>query len=69
MPTESAKRPVSPWIFWVHAGTRVRVEEGFRTITDAVKLAGGTNPKPTYSQLVYNWLSTSGTAGADHGAG
>ncbi|KAM7202262.1 P-loop containing nucleoside triphosphate hydrolase protein [Rhypophila sp. PSN 637] len=30
------------WVFWVHAGTQTRVEEGFRAIADA---------------LVYGWLS------------
>ncbi len=37
---------------------RVRaVEEGLRTIADAVKLAGRNQPKADIPQLVYNWLS------------
>ncbi|EAQ88760.1 hypothetical protein CHGG_05379 [Chaetomium globosum CBS 148.51] len=45
------------WVFWVHAGTQARVEEGFRTIADAVKLAGRNQPKADIPQLVYSWLS------------
>ena len=45
------------WVFWVHAGTQERVEEGFRTIADAVKLPGRNQPKADISQIVYSWLS------------
>ncbi|KAK4139101.1 kinesin light chain [Dichotomopilus funicola] len=45
------------WVFWVHAGTKARVEEGFRMIADAVKLAGRNQPKADISRLVYSWLS------------
>ncbi|KAK4148826.1 kinesin light chain [Chaetomidium leptoderma] len=45
------------WVFWVHAGTKVRVEEGFRMIADAVKLPGRNQPKANIPQLVYGWLS------------
>jgi tetratricopeptide (TPR) repeat protein len=45
------------WVFWVHAGTQARVEEGFRAIADAVKLYGRNQPKADIPQLVYNWLS------------
>jgi hypothetical protein len=45
------------WVFWVHAGTQARVEEGFRTIADAVKLPGRNQPKADIPQLVYGWLS------------
>ncbi len=47
----------STWVFWVHAGTQARVEEGFRTIADAVKLPGRNQPKADIPQLVYGWLS------------
>ncbi|KAK4172406.1 hypothetical protein QBC36DRAFT_390435 [Triangularia setosa] len=40
------------WVFWVHAGTQARVEEGFRTIANAVKLAGRNRPKVNIPQLV-----------------
>ncbi|KAB5569902.1 hypothetical protein GE09DRAFT_1283104 [Coniochaeta sp. 2T2.1] len=58
-----ARRSRSPpgqpgtWVFWVHAGTQARVEEGFRAIADAVKLPGRNQPKADIPQLVYNWLS------------
>ncbi|SPO02479.1 uncharacterized protein DNG_05152 [Cephalotrichum gorgonifer] len=45
------------WIFWIHAGKRARVEEGFRTIADTVKLAGRNRPKADIPLLVQNWLS------------
>ena len=45
------------WVFWVHAGTQARVEEGFRTIANAVKLPGWNQPKADIPQLVYCWLS------------
>ncbi|KAL8364795.1 hypothetical protein RB595_003867 [Gaeumannomyces hyphopodioides] len=45
------------WIFWVHAGTQARVEEGFRAIADAVKLPGRDQPKADILQLVCYWLS------------
>ena len=44
-------------MFWVHAGTQARVEEGFRTIADTVKLPGRNQPKADILQLVYGWLS------------
>ena len=33
------------WVFWVYAGTQARVEEGFRTIADTIKLSGRNQPK------------------------
>ncbi|KAK3364216.1 P-loop containing nucleoside triphosphate hydrolase protein, partial [Lasiosphaeria hispida] len=45
------------WVFWVHAGTQARVDEGFGTIADAVKLPGRNQPKADIPQLVYSWLS------------
>ena len=45
------------WVFWVHAGMKARVEEGFRTIADAVKLPSRNEPKANLPQLVYGWLS------------
>ena len=52
-----AARQSDTWVFWVHAGTQARVEEGFRTIADAVKLPGLNQPKANILQLVYSWLS------------
>ena len=45
------------WVFWVHAGTRARAEEGFKTIADTVKLVGRNQPTADIPQLVYSWLS------------
>lgn len=45
------------WIFWVHAGPQARVEEGFRTIADTVKLPGRKQPEADIPQLVYSWMS------------
>ncbi|EAQ93491.1 hypothetical protein CHGG_01726 [Chaetomium globosum CBS 148.51] len=45
------------WVFWVHAGTQARVEEGFRKIADNVKLPGRNQPGADIPQLVYGWLS------------
>ncbi|KAL8310426.1 hypothetical protein RB597_010317 [Gaeumannomyces tritici] len=53
----TAEEATERWIFWIHAGTQARVEEGFRTIADAVKLPGRNQPKADIPQLVYSWLS------------
>ncbi len=45
------------WVFWVHAGTQARVEQGFRMIADAVKLPGRKQPQADIRELVYGWLS------------
>ncbi|RYP50881.1 hypothetical protein DL769_010894 [Monosporascus sp. CRB-8-3] len=44
------------WAFWVHAGTRARVEEGFKTIADAAKIPGRNQPNADILQLVCQWL-------------
>ncbi|TGJ81185.1 hypothetical protein E0Z10_g7582 [Xylaria hypoxylon] len=44
------------WVFWVHAETLARVEEGFKSIADAVKIPGRNQPKADILQLVYQWL-------------
>jgi hypothetical protein len=43
-------------VFWVHAGTRARVEEGYRRIADTTKMDGWDNPKADLLRLVRNWL-------------
>lgn len=45
------------WVFWIHAGTQARIEEGFRTIAEIVKLAGRKQPKADIPFLVQNWLA------------
>ncbi|KAI1302224.1 P-loop containing nucleoside triphosphate hydrolase protein [Xylaria venustula] len=44
------------WVFWVHASTRLRVEQGFRLIADAVRIPGRDQPETDILQLVYRWL-------------
>ncbi|KAI0968709.1 P-loop containing nucleoside triphosphate hydrolase protein [Xylaria arbuscula] len=44
------------WVFWVHAETLARVEEGFKSIADAVKIPGRNQPTADIPQLVYQWL-------------
>ncbi|RMZ89960.1 hypothetical protein DV736_g2790, partial [Chaetothyriales sp. CBS 134916] len=51
------ERVTRVWVFWVHASTQARVEEGFRAIADAVKLPGREEPKANIPHLLYDWLS------------
>ncbi|KAI8624325.1 P-loop containing nucleoside triphosphate hydrolase protein [Xylariaceae sp. FL1651] len=44
------------WVFWVHAETLARVEEGFKSIADAVKIPNRNQPKADIPQLVRQWL-------------
>ncbi|KAL8364594.1 hypothetical protein RB595_003740 [Gaeumannomyces hyphopodioides] len=53
----TAEETPNIWIFWIHAGTQARVEEGFRAIANAVKLPGRNQLKADVLQLVYGWLS------------
>ena len=50
------ERATRGWLFWIHAGTRARVDEGFQAIADAVKLPEQGQPKADIPQLVYSWL-------------
>ncbi|KAL8290752.1 hypothetical protein RB597_008822 [Gaeumannomyces tritici] len=45
------------WIFWIHAATQARAEEGFRDIADTVKLPGRNKPDANIPKLVHSWLS------------
>ncbi|KZM28507.1 uncharacterized protein EKO05_0006017 [Ascochyta rabiei] len=44
------------WVFWVHAGTRARFEDGFRRIAEATKMDGWDDSKVDVLRLVRNWL-------------
>ena len=44
------------WVFWVHAGTQARFEEGFRRIAEATRMDGWDNPKADILRLVRSWL-------------
>ncbi|KAF2807493.1 TPR-like protein [Mytilinidion resinicola] len=49
-------RSPETWVFWVHASTAARIEQGYRDIADQVKLAGRNDPKADVFKLVHNWL-------------
>lgn len=53
----AAEATACKWVFWVHAGTRARIDEGFRAIADAVKIPGREHPQANIPQLIYSWLS------------
>ena len=50
-----AKSPQT-WVFWVHASTRARFDEGYKMIADALKLRGRNDPQTNILQLVAGWL-------------
>ncbi|KAJ9155620.1 TPR-like protein [Pleurostoma richardsiae] len=46
------------WVFWIHAATRARFEEDFRTIADLVKLPGRQQAGDDLPRLIRLWLSS-----------
>ncbi|KAN0082303.1 P-loop containing nucleoside triphosphate hydrolase protein [Elaphomyces granulatus] len=44
------------WVFWVHASSAARFQEGYREIAERAKIAGWDNPEANILQLVNNWL-------------
>ncbi|OCL05553.1 TPR-like protein [Glonium stellatum] len=50
------ERAPQTWIFWVHASTAARFEEGYRAIAEKAKLHGRDDPKTNILRLVYQWL-------------
>ncbi|KAK1763950.1 P-loop containing nucleoside triphosphate hydrolase protein [Phialemonium atrogriseum] len=52
--------PSKSWVFWIHANTAARVQEGFKAIADAAKVRGRNEPKADILQLVYRWLCNEG---------
>lgn len=52
--TRAASSP--PWVFWVHAGSPGRFEEGYRRIAEATKMEGWNSSKSDVLPLVRNWL-------------
>ncbi|KAF2726975.1 hypothetical protein EJ04DRAFT_479753, partial [Polyplosphaeria fusca] len=50
-----AAKPAT-WVFWVHAGTRARFEEAYRSIADRLELPGRNDPNNNVLVLVRNWL-------------
>ncbi|KAK3898337.1 hypothetical protein C8A05DRAFT_47313 [Staphylotrichum tortipilum] len=55
--TRSTSDNPSPPLAWPSWAWAARVEEGFRTIADAVKLPSRNQSKADIPQLVYGWLS------------
>ena len=45
------------WVFWVHASSAARFEEGYRKIAERAKIAGWDNPEADVLRLVNSWLS------------
>ncbi|KAI9855044.1 MAG: hypothetical protein M1813_000588, partial [Trichoglossum hirsutum] len=45
------------WVFWVHASSIARFEEGYRKIAERAKLPGWDQPDVDILRLVYSWLS------------
>ncbi|ETS73709.1 hypothetical protein PFICI_14655 [Pestalotiopsis fici W106-1] len=44
------------YVFWVHAGTRARFEEAYRSIADSLELPRRHDPGVDVLRLVYDWL-------------
>ena len=44
------------WVFWVHAGTQARFEEGYQRIAEVTRMDGWDNPKADVLRLVCRWL-------------
>ncbi|KAK7928766.1 hypothetical protein PG985_005764 [Apiospora marii] len=48
----SSQKNEDIWVFWVHAGTRTRIEEDFKKIADVVKIPGRNQPNADIPQLL-----------------
>ena len=44
------------WVFWIHASSKARIEEGYRRIAEAIGLSGWDDPKVDILQLVRAWM-------------
>ncbi|GAP84978.2 putative kinesin light chain [Rosellinia necatrix] len=51
-----SEQNIQNWVFWVHAATRARIDEGFKAIADAAKIRGRDQPNVNIVQLVCQWL-------------
>src|SRR6201999_229442 len=45
------------WVFWVHACSAARFNEGYAKIASRMKIPGHDKPEANILQLVSNWLS------------
>jgi hypothetical protein len=60
---------LTTWVFWVHAGTQARFEEGYRRIAETTRMDGWDNPKADVLRLVRSWLCDEGCAMRRTGGG
>ena len=44
------------WVFWVHASSTARIEEGYRKVAQVANLTGWEDPKVDIFRLVRAWL-------------
>ena len=47
------------WVFWIHAGSMARIEQGFRDIADHANLQERKDPSVNVVELANGWLSSS----------
>lgn len=50
------ERSPETWVFWVHASSAARSEEGYRKVAERVKIPGWDKPEADILRLVSNWL-------------
>ncbi|KAF2112482.1 P-loop containing nucleoside triphosphate hydrolase protein [Lophiotrema nucula] len=50
------ERAPDTWIFWIHASSTARIEQGLRDITDVVSLTDRTGSHTDTAKLLLNWL-------------
>ncbi|KAH8656468.1 P-loop containing nucleoside triphosphate hydrolase protein [Ilyonectria robusta] len=50
------QRTLNTWVFWVHASTRGRFEEAYRSIADRLELPRRNDPDVNVFRLVSEWL-------------
>ncbi|KAH6972637.1 TPR domain protein [Ilyonectria destructans] len=50
------QRALNTWVFWVHASTRGRFEEAYRSIADRLELPRRNDPDVNVFRLVSEWL-------------
>lgn len=52
----TAEKSPNTWVFWVHAGSRARLEQGFREIANQANIRGRNDTGADIFKLVHNWL-------------
>ena len=45
-------------MFWVHAGSTARLEQGFRDIAEHARIPGRKDPQANIFKLVHDWLGS-----------